>query len=418
LKKQSILFIRILSYSVLLIFIPESIIIMVDLEISEREEQLPISTIGELIKIAEEGKGIISLGPGEPDFVSPRNIINFACRKLREGFTHYSPPGGRSELKEAIAKKLKADNRVDVSPDQIIVTSGSTEAILLNLICTIDPGEGVLIPDPGFLAYKPTVEILNGMPLCVPHHERDGFQFNVDEAKKIIVPERTKVMIINTPSNPTGVVFKKEILEEIADFACEYGLIVISDEAYEKLVYDNEEHISIGSLNGMEERVLTLQSFSKTYAMPGFRVGYAAGPEELVNAMKKVHIYSSICAPTISQLAALEALRGSQIPVKKMAREYDRRRRLIIKRLNEIPGFSCVEPKGAFYAFPNIREFGMKSLDFSRWLIKKAKVATVPGTEFGRCGEGYVRCSYATSHERIEKAMDRIEKTTKKLKIK
>ncbi len=384
--------------------------------ISERGEELPVSTIGELIKIAEEGKGIISLGPGEPDFDSPRHIVNFACKRLREGYTHYSPPGGRSELKEAIVKKLKKDNKIDVSPDQVIVTTGSTEAILLALMCSIDPGEGVLIPDPGFLAYKPAVEILNGMPICVPHCERDGFQFKVDEAEKIIIPEKTNVMIINSPSNPTGVVFKKKTLEGIADFVNEYDLLVISDEAYEKLVYDGEKHISFASLNGMEKRTLTLHSFSKTYAMPGFRVGYAAGPENIIKAMKKIHIYSTVCAPTVSQEAALKALRGPQTPVKKMVEEYNRRRELIVKRLNEIPGFSCVEPKGAFYTFPNIKEFGMKSLMFSKWLLRKAKVAVVPGTEFGRCGEGYIRCSYATSYKKIENAMDRVESILKKLK--
>jgi aminotransferase len=216
-------------------------------------------------------------------------------------------------------------------------------------------------------------------------------------------------MIVNSPSNPTGVVFKKKTLEEIADFANEYDLLVVSDEAYEKFVYGGEKHVSFASLNGMEKRTLTLQSFSKTYAMPGFRIGYAAGPENIINAMRKIHIYSTICAPTVSQEAALEALKGPQKVVGKMVKEYDRRRKLIIKRLNEISGFSCVEPKGAFYAFPNIKEFGMKSLAFSRWLLKGAKVAVVPGTEFGRCGEGYVRCSYATSYERVERAMDRIE---------
>lgn len=384
--------------------------------ISERGEELPVSTIGELIKIAEESKGIISLGPGEPDFDSPKNVVDFACKRLREGYTHYSPPGGRGELKEVISRKLGKENNVDVSPDQVIVTTGSTEAILIALMCSIDPGEGVLVPDPGFLAYRPIVEILNGMPICVPHYERDGFQFNLEEAERLILPEKTNVMIVNSPSNPTGVVFKKKTLEKIADFACEYDLLVISDEAYEKMVYDDEKHISIGSLNGMEKRVLTLQSFSKTYAMPGFRIGYAAGPENIINAMKKIHIYSTICAPTVSQEAALEALRGPQTAVGKMVKEYDRRRKLIIKRLNEISGFSCVEPKGAFYAFPNIKEFGMKSLAFSKWLLKKAKVAVVPGTEFGRCGEGYIRCSYATSYEKIERAMDRVESVLKKSK--
>ncbi len=383
--------------------------------ISEREEELPISTIGELIKIAEESKGIISLGPGEPDFDSPENVVNFACERLKKGYTHYSPPGGRSELKEEIVKKLKRENKIDVSPDQIIVTTGSTEAILLALLCSIDPGEGVLIPDPGFLAYKPTVELLNGMPLCIPHYECDGFQFNVEEARRNIIPEKTNVMIINTPSNPTGVVFKRKTLEEIADFVVEYDLLVISDEAYEKFVYEGERHVSFASLNGMGERTLTLHSFSKTYAMPGFRIGYAAGPERLVNAMRKIHVYTTICAPTVSQEAALEALRGPQDSVREMVKEYDRRRKLILRRLEEIPGFSCVKPKGAFYVFPNVKEFGMKSLEFSRWLLREVKVAVVPGTEFGRCGEGYVRLSYATSYEKIEKAMDRIERVVRRI---
>jgi aminotransferase len=384
--------------------------------ISEREEELPISTIGELIKIAEESRGIISLGPGEPDFAAPKHVIKFACQKLREGYTHYSPPAGRQELREAIVKKLKKENRIDVSPDQVIVTAGSTEAIMLALMCTIDPGEGVLVPDPGFLAYTPAVEILNGMPLCIPHCESNGFQFDIEQAKKAIMPEKTNVIIVNSPSNPTGVVYKKKTLEEIADFVNEYDLLALSDEAYEKLVYSGEKHISLGSLNGMGNSVLTLHSFSKTHAMPGFRLGYAAGPEKIIKAMKKIHIYSSVCAPTVSQMAALAALKGSQKHVAKMVKEYDRRRKLVFKRFNEIPGFSCVEPRGAFYAFPNIKAFGMKALGFSMWLLKNAKVAVVPGTEFGRCGEGYVRCSFATSYEKIKIALERVEGATKKLK--
>jgi len=383
--------------------------------ISEREEELPISTIGELIKIAEENEGIVSLGPGEPDFDSPRNIIDFARKKLREGFTHYSPPGGRSELREEIVKKLKRENKIDVTPEEVIVTTGSTEAIMLALMCAIDPGEGVLIPDPGFLAYKPMVEVLNGLPLSVPHYEKDGFQFNIEEASKAIIPEKTNVMIINTPSNPTGVVFRRKTLEEIADFVCEHDLLVISDEAYEKFVYEGEKHISFASLNGMGERTLTLHSFSKTYAMPGFRVGYAAGPEKFIGAMKKLHIYTTICAPTISQEAALEALRGPQDSVKKMLKEYERRRNYILNRLKNMRGVSCVRPMGAFYVFPNIKEFGMGSLEFSKRLLKEGRVAVVPGCEFGKFGEGYVRCSYATSYEKIETAMDRLESFIKKL---
>jgi aminotransferase len=204
-------------------------------------------------------------------------------------------------------------------------------------------------------------------------------------------------------------------MEEVAGFAIEYDLLIIADEAYEKLVYGDAKHISIGSLNGMEDRVLTLHSFSKTYAMPGFRLGYAAGNEKLIAAMAKLHLFTSLCAPTISQVTAIEALKGSQASVKKMVAEYDRRRKMIIKRLNEIPGFRCTEPKGAFYAFPNVSYYKMKSLKFAEWLLKNAKVAVVPGTEFGRMGEGFIRCSYATEYHKIWKAMDNIERAVKKL---
>jgi len=383
--------------------------------ISERESELPVSTIGKLIAMAAEDKSIISLGPGEPDFDSPKNIIRAAKKCLDQGYTHYSPPGGRKTLKEAIIKKLKKDNKITVSPENIIVTCGSTEAILLSLISTIDPGEGVIITDPGFLAYKPTVEVLNGMPISIPLKEENGFQINLDDIKGRFVPEKTNAMIINTPMNPTGVVFSKKVLEELADFAIENDIIIVSDEAYEKFVYDDAKHISIGSLNGMSEHIITLHSFSKTYAMPGFRLGYAAGPEKMVKAMTKLHIFSSISAPTVSQVAAVEALNGSQAPFRKMVREYDRRRKMVCKRIRGFPNFFMKEPKGAFYVFPNITEFEMSSYDFAEALLKKAGVAVVPGTEFGMHGEGYIRLSYATSYDKIVSGLDRIERFANKL---
>jgi len=384
--------------------------------VSEREKELPISTIGELIKIAEEEQNIISLGPGEPDFDSPHHIIDFAKKKLDEGYTHYSPPAGREDLRKAIAEKLAKENKINVSEDQVIVTTGSTEGILLALMCTIDPGEGVMIPDPGFLAYKPMVEILNGMPICTPLYEENNFQFDVETAKKMIIPEKTNVIIINTPPNPTGIVFTKKTLEDIANFAVEYDLLVLSDEAYEKLVY-GVKHISIGSLNGMEDRVVTFQTFSKTYAMPGFRIGYAAGPEKIIKAMVKLHTFTTLCAPTISQVAALEALKGDQECVERMRRDYDVRRKYIYKRAKNIPGFRCVEPNSTFYLFPNIKDFGVSSYDFAKFLLEEAKVAVVPGTEFGRCGEGYIRLSYATSMNKIKEALDRIEAILDKLRV-
>ncbi len=384
--------------------------------ISEREKELPVSTIGKMLKIASESKSIISLGPGEPDFVSPRNIIRAAKGALGKGMTHYSPVAGRTDFKEAVLRKLKKENGISAREENIIVTCGSTEAIMLALIATVDPGEGVMVPDPGFLSYKPTVEILNGMPISIPLEEGKGFQLDADVMERLVVPEKTRVLIINTPSNPTGTVLSRKTLEEVADFVVEHRLLVLSDEAYEKFVYRDARHVSMGSLNGMDKYVMTLHSFSKTYAMPGFRLGYACGPEEVIKAMVKLHVFSSLCAPTVSQVAGVEALRGPQGAVERMRREYDRRRRMIIKRVREVPGWSCLEPEGAFYAFPNVRSMGMKSLAVSEWLLKEARVATIAGTEFGRMGEGFLRLSYATAYEKIEKAMDRIERAVRKRK--
>jgi len=385
--------------------------------VSEREKRLPKLTIGKLLKIAKEDKNIISLGPGEPDFVAPEHIREAAKQALDKGCTHYSPVSGRADLKEKITEKLEKENGISVEPEQVVVTAGSTEAIMLALMCVIDPGDGVIIPDPGFLAYRPCVEILNGMPLILDLKEEEGFQIAKEDLERAILPEKTKAIIINTPGNPTGVVFSRKTLEEIADFAVEYDLLIISDEAYEKFVYDEAKHISIGSLNGMGSRVLTLQSFSKSYAMPGFRLGYAAGPKEVINGMKKLHIFSSVCAPTISQIAGLHALSGNQKCVEEMRKEYDRRRKMIVKRVNEIDGFSCVKPEGAFYVFPNIKDFGLSSYEFAEKLLKEAKVAVVPGTEFGRNGEGFVRLSYATAYEKIEEAANRIERWVKGFNI-
>lgn len=382
---------------------------------SEREEELPVQVLGKLLKIAVESKDVISLGPGEPDFTTPRNIISAGRKALAEGYTHYSPPQGRKELIELIVKKVGKENRIPAGPENVIVTAGSTEAILLALICTIDPGEGVIITDPGFLAYKPSVEILSGMPISVPMYEKEGWQLSVDRMKELIVPEKTNVIIINTPCNPTGGVFTKKTLEEIADFAVENDLMIMSDEAYEKLVYGDAKHVSIGSLNGLQDRVVTLHSFSKTYAMAGFRLGYAVGPENLIKAMTRLKIFTTVCAPTVSQKAAVEALSGPQEAVEKMRKEYDRRRRLVTDRLCGM-GISCMEPKGAFYAFPNISQFGMKSLEFSEWMLKNGKVAVMPGSEFGMRGEGYIRISYATEYGKIETAFDRMEKALKKLR--
>jgi len=385
-------------------------------EISERYLDLPSSEFAEILRIATEEKDVISLGPGEPDFTTPKHIIEFAKKKLDEGYTHYTPIGGRSDTKEAIAKKLKRDNKIDVDPEkQIVVTCGAKESILLTLMSLIDPGESVLIPNPGYLAYIPMVESLNGVPLSVQLKEEEKFEYDLDRVKEIMHPKKTLALILNTPSNPTGTVFSKKKLEEIADFAVEHDLIIITDEAYEKLVYDDAKHISIGNFNGMEDRVISIFSFSKSYAMPGFRIGFAAGSEDIIQAMVRLKLGTTLSTPTISQLAAIEALEGDQSCVEDMRKEYDRRRKLIVKRIKEIPKISCLDPEGAFYAFPNVKSLGMKSTEVVDLFLKKAKVLTVPGTEFGKYGEGYIRLSYATAHEKIEEALNRIEKVVRKL---
>lgn len=388
---------------------------MKEYEISERYIHLPSSEFAEIMRLATEGKDIISLGPGEPDFTTPQHIIDIAKEKLNKGYTHYSSPGGRTSLKKAIAKKLKKDNKFKVSPEEIIVTCGSQEALFLATLSLIDPGEKVLVPNPGFLAYISMVETVSGVPVSVPMFEKDGFEYNPDIVKKLI-DKRTRILLINTPNNPTGRILKKKTLEDLADLVVDNELIIFSDEAYEKFVYDKNKHISIGSLNGMEDNVVTFQSFSKSYAMAGWRVGYAAGPKDIIESMARMHIYAGLCSPTISQLAAIEALEGDQKCVKEMRNEYDRRRKLIIKRFKEMPKISCLKPEGAFYAFPNIKPLKMKSTEVVNFFLKKAKVLTVPGTEFGRYGEGHIRLSYATAYEKIEEALNRIEKVIRKLK--
>jgi aminotransferase len=382
-------------------------------EISERLSNLPASEFDEILKTAVQDKSVISLGPGEPDFTIPKHIKNYIKKLLDKGFTHYAPPAGFDEVREAIAKKLRKENKIDVNLENIIVTSGSTEALFLAFQATLDPGEAVAIPNPGFVDYIPMVEILTGIPQYIQLRMEDNFELDPELLAKTI-DERTRVLVINTPANPTGTVYKKKILEEIADIAVEKDLLIFSDEAYEKFVYDGAKHISIASLNGLQDRVVTFNTFSKTYAMTGFRVGYAAGPEKLIRAMIRLHMYTTLCAAPFSQLAAKFALESTQKFVKEMVKEFARRRKLVLKRLEKIPGMHFVKPHGAFYVFPKITEFGMSSTEFAHFILKKAKVLVVPGNEFGKYGEGFVRISYATNYEKIEIAMNRIEEVLKK----
>ncbi len=378
--------------------------------ISEREQELPDTLMLQLQELASERKDIISLSIGEPDFKTPKPILAAAKKFISKG-THYSPAAGRTDLRQAIAQKLRGENKIPAIAENVIVTAGSQEGLMAALLATVDPTEEVILASPGYLGYLPAIELADGVPVFVRLRPEDSWQLNPDEIKKKI-SKKTVAIIINTPANPTGTVLKKKILEEVADIAIENDLYIFSDEAYEKIIYGGAKHFSIGSLNGMSQYVVTFNTFSKTYAMCGFRLGYLHGPKDFVKAVSKVHHYLEICAPHTSQLAGLAALKLPKKYISEMVREYDRRRKLIVRRLNEI-GLRTVNPEGAFYALADISEFSDSSVKFAMDLIKKARVACVPGTEFGPYGEGLARFSYANDYKLIEKAMDRIERVLK-----
>jgi aminotransferase len=382
------------------------------MHISERTKCVGESKINKSLVALERDPSIISLGAGEPDFPAPKNVITAAKKWLDKGYTHYSSFQGRLELRKAITRKVKKENKIDATEEEVIVTSGSKEAILLAMLSVLDPGDEVVVPDPGYVAYKPIAKMIGAFPVPLQLKEEEGFDISVERLKKLIT-EKSKLLVLNSPSNPTGTVSKRKTLEEIADVIVEKKLTVLTDEAYEKLVYDDARHVSFASLNGMKEYTITTQTFSKSYAMTGFRVGYAVAPKKIIKEMSEFKICTTICAPTISQLAAIEAFKAEKY-VQKMRREYDRRRKMLIRRLGELPNIHCVRPRGAFYAFPNVGGIGMNSEKFTDFLLREAKVIVVPGTEFGDFGENHVRMSYATAYEKIEEAMDRIERAVSK----
>ncbi|HLD02198.1 MAG TPA: aminotransferase class I/II-fold pyridoxal phosphate-dependent enzyme [Candidatus Nanoarchaeia archaeon] len=372
--------------------------------IAEREVELPEAIIGKMLALVKD-PSVISLGAGQPDFKTNKSLTDYA-KKIIETTSSYAPSEGIKELREAIAKKVWKDNRIKADADNVLVTAGSQEALLCGFFSTLDVGEQVILPNPGYLAYIPQIELIDGVPVHVKLEEEDNFELNPDKIREVIDKKRTQVIMLNTPANPTGTVMPKKLLEEIADIAIENDCFIFADEAYEKLVYDRK-HVSIGSLNGMEDYVATFQTFSKSHAMCGYRVGYAVGAKDLIGAMSKVHHYTSISASHLSQLVALKALQSGDAYTEKMRLEYKRRRDYIVKRLNDM-GLKTVMPQGAFYTFSSIKDYTYNSLNFTTELLKKKKVAVVPGSEFGRYGEGYIRCSYATELSKIKIAMDRL----------
>jgi aminotransferase len=383
---------------------------------AERLAGVHPSGIRRFLTTAMRTPDVINLGIGEPDFIPPAHVLEAAKQAIDEGKTHYAPSNGIPELREALAKKSTRDYSLFYDPeDEILVTVGATEAVSIALLAFVNPGDEVLIPDPGFLCYKPAVLIAGGVPVSLPMLKDDGFRPDV-EAVTSLVTEKSRVIITNSPSNPTGSVLTYDEAAELAKLGVENDLVVISDEVYERIIYDGSKHFCLATFPGMRDRTVVVNSFSKTYAMTGFRVGCALGPKDLISAMSLIQQFIVACVDGPAQYAATAALEGPQDFVTMMVSEFDKRRRLVHRRLNEIEGFNCSLPKGAFYAFPDIKAFKIPSADLSETLLKESKVIVTPGPSFGTYGEGFLRLSFATAYEKIEEALNRIEKTTRRLR--
>lgn len=379
--------------------------------ISPTVRDIPPSGIRKFFDLVTEMTGVISLGVGEPDFVTPWQIREACIYSLEKGYTMYTSNHGLLELREALAEDLFSNYGVKYEPrNELLVTVGVSEAMDLALRALLTPGDEVLIPEPCFVSYSPCTVLAGGTPVSIPTTLENEFRVKASQIEAAVTP-KTKALILGYPNNPTGAIISRQELEEIAQVVLKHDLIVISDEIYDKLTYVGT-HTCFSSLPGMKERTILLNGLSKAYAMTGWRIGYAAGHPEIIAAMTKIHQYAIMCAPVTAQMGALEAIKNGQQEMRKMIESYDRRRRLVLKGFSEI-GLDCFEPKGAFYAFPSITKTGLSSEEFAERLLREAKVAVVPGDVFGANGEGHIRCSYAASVENITEAIERIGKFLK-----
>lgn len=374
--------------------------------VAEKVKAVPPSGIRRFFDIGATMDDVISLGIGEPDFATPPAIIQAGVASLRAGETHYTSNSGIVELRVALSDHLERLYGVRYDPEtELLVTVGVSEALYLAFAATLEHGDEVIVPEPCFVSYNPEVIFAGGQPVNVDTSVDNDFELLASQVEGLIT-ERTKALLLGYPNNPTGAVMSRERLLDLSHLAEEHDLLVVSDEIYDRLVY-GVEHTCFASLPGMRRRTILLGGFSKAYAMTGWRIGYAAAPAVVLGAMRKVHQYTIMSAPTIAQFAALEALERGEEAVQEMRARYDRRRRLIVDGLNSI-GLDCFEPRGAFYAFPSIAATGMSDEEFSERLLMEEKVACVPGSAFGTSGTGHVRCSYATSYEKIEEALERM----------
>ncbi|MDY6934853.1 MAG: aminotransferase class I/II-fold pyridoxal phosphate-dependent enzyme [Spirochaetota bacterium] len=384
----------------------------IEFQVSETASSIPPSGIREFFDLVYSTPDCISLGVGEPDFVTPWRISEAGIHAIKDGYTHYTPNRGLPELISLISDHLQ--KMLDVKYDscsEIIVTNGVSQGLDLALRSILNPGDEVIIFDPCYVSYPANVSLLYGKPVIVPTYFNEKFRINLQRLEKAITP-RTKAILLNYPANPTGATIDRDTLEMISTLACSNNLLIISDEVYSELTFE-KEHDSIISIPGMRDRVIYLNGFSKSLAMTGWRLGYVAGPGSLIDVMLKIHQYTALCAPSISQYAAIEAMHNSEKDISRMRSEYLLRRNFIVNRFNEL-GLPCHSPDGAIYVFPDLSKTGMTSSDFALALFKSEKVAVVPGIAFGESGENHIRCSFATSLDNIKEAMRRIERFLKR----
>lgn len=375
-------------------------------------QEIEPSGIRKFFDIVTEMKDAISLGVGEPDFDTPWHIREEAIYSLEKGRTFYTSNSGLVELRKEICNYMKHSQGLEYNINETLVTVGGSEAIDIALRAMIDPGDEVLIPQPSFVSYVPCTQLAYGVPVTIALREEDQFRLTKEQVLSAIT-EKTKLLVLPFPNNPTGAIMEKGDLVEIAKVCVEHDIYVLSDEIYAELTY-KDKHISIAALPGMRERTIVINGFSKAYAMTGWRLGYAVGPEYIISQMMKIHQFAIMCAPTNSQYAAVEALRNGDKDITMMREEYDKRRRYLMQAFQNM-GLECFEPFGAFYVFPSIKRFGITSEEFASGLLKQEKVAVVPGTAFGQSGEGYLRISYAYSLENLKMALSRIENYIKTL---
>jgi aminotransferase len=376
--------------------------------ISERANSLAPSGIRKFFDLLNSIEGVISLGIGEPDYTTPWHIREAAIYSMEKGMTMYTSNAGIPEVRQELSRYIKKHYDLEYDwKSELLITVGVSEALDLVMRAVLNPGDEVILPDPCYVSYPACISLAGGIPVSIPTFEASNFEISAADIEARITP-KTKAIMLGYPANPTGAVMPRQKLEKIAEVACKHDLLMIVDEIYSQLIY-GVEHTCFAALPGMQERTVLLNGFSKCFAMTGWRIGYAAASKSIIAAMNKIHQYTIMCASTMAQMAALEAMKAGEQDVIEMVEDYNRRRLIMVNGLRKI-GLSCFEPKGAFYAFPNIRSSGMCSEEFAEKLLMEEKVAVVPGTAFGKCGEGYVRCCYATSLKEIEEALERMKR--------